>query len=497
MRFDVKTRRATRSLTHTSLAQASLIALTAITAGACDPTTGSSPKRALPIEAQQAQQALSPQEPINPFQLLKLTRPSFSVMERVPRLQALHELTRVASREELELGRDLFQLAWARALAPLGELNEVTSIASLLIEGRSPHSDAARALLIKVAPCSTAEAELKALKREASHKTSERERLLRQELSWAQRCAPNALEALHERISAGSPLLAQELTLPSPQLTPDEALKRALALEGGRAYHAALQALDALLKRELSASLSWEARYERARIQVERVREGFKESALQLDALAREPRPPSKQRWRQARLLSAKAWSKARDPKRSRAVYQDLIREWPHSAEGKSARFMLAFERYEAGAWREALKGFAKLCRHQGELKRAQKLKGLAPKRGWERAAEWYYAWSLYQLNPSSAAPFLAYQAGEGAPTSEEGRRAAYWSARAYEKREPERARALRAALLKADPLDWYSLLLRARYPQEAPSLTPLGLSREPELSLELPPRRSPRSSAP
>jgi soluble lytic murein transglycosylase-like protein len=416
---------------------------------------------------------------------LGIPSPSRQLLEASPRLSALKTLIEDSPERELVVGADLAQLAWAQALAEVGALADATSLAEQLTQGEQSSQLGALSLLVEVAPCPQGEEALQTLKRRAQDQGLpppwDEASLALTERSWAQRCSPNLLRKVNRRIAKRLPQLAVKLSLSLPRLSrAEDQLERALTLEAGRAYDQALTLLQELGRRpKLSRELSWRARYERARIQIERVRTKYKEAALALDALSKEPRPPSKQLWRDARLLAAKAWSKAGKARRAEAVYRDLIKRWEHSDEAKTARFMIAFSHYEAGEWRKAAKAFAPLCRHQGEAKRAQKLKGLASRSGWTRASEWYYAWSVYLRSPRSASAFLTYQIGEGLPTSEDGRRAAYWASKALEaNKKLDQARALRASLLKGDPFDWYALLLRARYPDELSDLSPVQFSK-------------------
>ena len=77
-----------------------------------------------------------------------------------------------------------------------------------------------------------------------------------------------------------------------------------------------------------------------------------------------------------------------------------MIREWRHSKEANQARFNLAFLYYEQQKYSLALKGFAELTRHKGDLKALKKYKGRIKKAGLSQSAEWYYAWCLYLRAP-------------------------------------------------------------------------------------------------
>ena len=303
---------------------------------------------------------------------VEIEAPSRQLLEASPKLTALKGILESTHPRTLRSGEDLARLAWAQGLAEVGALQEATTLAEQLGQGALSVRLGSLSLLIEIAPCAQGAEALKALKEQSGQRALPypwgEEQLALIERGWAQRCDPSLLYKVNRRISKRLPKLALKLSLALPKrLKGEDQLKRALALEAGRAYPQALELLDLLLRREgLPRALAWRARYERARIQVERVRAQYEPAARDLDALAREPRPPSKKGWRDARLLAAKAWSKSGDPSRAERVYRELITEWKHSDEAKTARFMIAFSHYESGAWRKAVKAFAKLCRHQG-----------------------------------------------------------------------------------------------------------------------------------
>jgi soluble lytic murein transglycosylase-like protein len=251
------------------------------------------------------------------------------------------------------------------------------------------------------------------------------------------------------------------------------ALDIAKILEKRRAPKPARDLLDFVLKREeLSPDLAWELAFEKERIQVERVREDFIQSTRRIVGLAR----AKKSDGRKASLLLGKAWSKANRSKKAARVYINLIKEWRHSLEARTARFRLAFIHYEQKRYRLALKGFAELSRHKGEVKQLKRFPNRAPSGEMTNNAEWYYAWCLYLLSPKQAAPFLEILIGDGLPLSAEGRRAAYWASKAYSSHNPQKADELRHQLLKGAWGDWYSLLLRAQDPSLAADFKPWPL---------------------
>ena len=248
-------------------------------------------------------------------------------------------------------------------------------------------------------------------------------------------------------------------------------------LEQARAPQAAIRVLDRVLRREgLDESTVWSLRFQRARVRVDRLREGYKKAIKELKRLVNAP----KSKGRTARLLLGKAFEKDGQPKQAQRTYRGLIREWTHSVEAKEARFRLAFIDYEQKNYKKAVSGLAPLCRHRGEVAQLSRLVGRAERKSIHAKAEWYFAWSLYLRRPEEAAPFLEAQIGRGLPLSQEGRRAAYWAAKAYAHSNPERSAELRSQLLQGHWGDWYSLLLRASDPSIAedidawPNLPPL-----------------------
>ncbi len=222
----------------------------------------------------------------------------------------------------------------------------------------------------------------------------------------------------------------------------------------------------------LSEKDEWTFKFEYERLQIERIRRDYLKSVKKLKPLTQS----KSQGGRQARLLLAKALSKATRPRQAVKAYQELIREWRHSKEADQARFNLAFLYYEQGKYSLAIKGFAELTRHEGEQKNLKKYKGRAKKDRLSQNSEWYYAWCLYLKSPTKAGPFLEALIGEGLPLSSEGRRAAYWAAKAYSESKPERAAQLRKDLLAGSWGDWYSLLLRAQDPSLASADAPWPL---------------------
>lgn len=452
------------------LALSALSALTWALLTGCDPTPQPAPPRPSPSAV------TLPQEP-----------PALLTGGATDPLMTPEELARVRAREGLsEPLRDLELLDAAQRASARGAFDEATTLALEAAALGDGARFAAWHLIGEVGSCARASEALKALTTPAPPRPWGGERLALLERQVTARCDPELLPAVDARLSARHPALSARLKLTAPPAGPlpfDEELKRALSLERALLNEEAARALEALSARvDLSAEQRWGAEWELLRIRVERLRASYEGSAQRLEALARAQGAPSKQRWREARLLAAKAWSKAGDARRARAAYEELVREWGFSPEAAEARFLLAFDLYERQEWKSAAEAFAPLCRHKGDEARARRA-GRPEQSDTTAAAEWYHAWSLYQLSPTRAAPFLEAQAGEGAPLSEEARRAAYWAAEALAPKDPKRAEGLRARLLAASPHDWYALLLRARSPASRPDIAPLNLSRE--LTLE------------
>ena len=220
---------------------------------------------------------------------------------------------------------------------------------------------------------------------------------------------------------------------------------------------------DYIKANSLNESDHWTLSFERERIQVEKIRENYEASIKRIKRLTN----AKKSDGREALLLLAKAYSKAGREGKAQKIYRSLLKEWEHSPEAKRATFNLAFSYYEQRNYRQAGELFANLCRHRGEENTLKRY----PKRSTDQQinhAEWYFAWTLYLRSPRQAAPFLEALIGPGLPLSSEGRRAAYWAAKAYGQEQPEKAAALRESLLKSHYGDWYSLLLRAQDPSLA-----------------------------
>lgn len=260
----------------------------------------------------------------------------------------------------------------------------------------------------------------------------------------------------------------EELLQLSAKLKPSQVLELAEDWEKARSPQLSLDILEDLLRRDqLSQEIEWEAEYLKLKVQVDRIRSGYEGVISELKRLVKTP----KGKGRKARLLLAKALAKSGRIKAAQRAYQELIREWSHSDEAKTARFQKAFLDYEQGRYREAMRGFSELCRHKGDREQLSRYPDRAERGSLTAHAEWYFAWSYYQRDPVASAPFLEAQIGRGLPVSMEGRRAAYWTAQALAHSNPTRAAELRTQLVTAHWGDWYTLLLRAQDPNIAPDV--------------------------
>ena len=367
-------------------------------------------------------------------------------------------------------GADLYRLARARLASKIGKLEDSISLAQEIIKGETSASIGAMWLVAEVAlQCPVAAKALDSLKSNMST-LSFRWHLLKRQ--WSKRCAPQSLHQTELELMLDYPTSPLGLSLSLIlKLSIDQRLSLAQSLERNRANLEAVAQYDLLLKdTTLSEERRWSIEYERTRILVKRVREDFVSGAKTLERLGK----VSRERGRKANILAAYAWTKANKWRRAQSIYQYLVKEWKFSDEAKEARFMLAFHEYETGRYRRAIERFAPLTRHGGDLKKLKRLPARAPKRGWTQSAEWYYAWSLFLRAPSASAPFLAHQIGSGLPTSQQGRRAAYWAAKAYSSADPKRAESLRKQLIEGHASDWYTLLLRAQDPEIALDVEPL-----------------------
>ena len=392
------------------------------------------------------------------------------ISSREIRYQALRELELLAS--SLPTIAPILELKRAEIWASLGRWRQSMQIVNTLsIDDVEIQRIAGQVLITYASKCEQFEEGIELLSQQQSDRGLERI-IARAQVKFTAQCKPphthrKALLKLAE--IDPHQLSIDELIEISSRESPEEVIRLVQVWERLRLPQASILALKLLLTREgLSKRIRWEARFQRERISIERVREGYQRSARQLMELIKVSGEPG----RRARLLLGKAWSKAGKAKKAQRVYRELIQEWKFSEESKKARFRSSFLHYEQGQYRDALKGFAELCRHKGKLKMLNRFPDRAVNRLIAQA-EWYYAWNLYLTKSRHAAPFLEALIGRGLPTSEEGRRAAYWASKALSRDEPERAAQYRAQLLAGHWGDWYTLLLRAEDPELSADIKP------------------------
>ena len=412
---------------------------------------------------------------------------------------ALYESTYTASRElevlasRLPAIAPIIQLKRAEIWASMGRWGHSAEIINTLsMDDAELQREAGRMLISYASKCAHFEEGIELLSQQRSD-TKLEELIARSQVKYAAQCKSElAYQQALLKLAEVDPhhLSTSELINLSAQETPERVIQLAQVWERSRLPRVSLSALDLLLQREeLPKRARWEARFQRERIAIERIRDGFERSARELKELIKVSGEPG----RRARLLLGKAWAKAGRVKKAQQVYRELIQEWKFSEEAKEARFLSAFLHYEQGRYRDALKGFAELCRHKGKLKALKRFPDRAPKSSrLVRNAEWYYAWNLYLTKSRNAAQFLQALIGRGLPTSEEGRRAAYWTAKALSRDgQSDRAAQYRAQLLAAHWGDWYTLLLRAEDPNLSADIKPW-----PALPTLNPPTRSPLTVA-
>lgn len=239
-------------------------------------------------------------------------------------------------------------------------------------------------------------------------------------------------------------------------LSPEMSLKRASALERARSYPAAERELSGLLE----GPLADEARFQLGRLHLERIRTDFRlaERAFSQVAAGTSPRAV------EAAYLRARALGRAGDSAAAAAAYEAFLGKHPSAPQAADARFFRAFLDYENGRWEAAATAFAAIA--DGT---------------WAGPARWYRVFSLHLARaPDAPAALDALAAAESEP--EAARRVRYWAARALERSAPTEARKRLLALAREDPLDWYGLLVRRRFPGVLPAVggLPAGAARTP-----------------
>jgi soluble lytic murein transglycosylase-like protein len=131
----------------------------------------------------------------------------------------------------------------------------------------------------------------------------------------------------------------------------------------------------------------------------------------------------------------------------------------------EEALFFAGFEQYEIENYKTAIEIWQELTRHQGIVP-TQTL--TSNRSQWVKNAEWYYAWSLYLTEHEQAADFLAHLGQPESQGKSDHRIALYWASEAYQRsKDIAKAKTLRAQLLKENKLDYYTILLMKKYPQD------------------------------
>ncbi|MCA9540256.1 MAG: transglycosylase SLT domain-containing protein, partial [Myxococcales bacterium] len=232
-------------------------------------------------------------------------------------------------------------------------------------------------------------------------------------------------------------------------LTDAERLRRAASFERARDYASAATELTALYGTPLAA----EARFEWAKLQLERVREDFDAAEKAFAALAAEPGPFAEESmWLRARALGRKG-----DVVAALSAFAAYLKRHPKGRFAADARFFSAFLQYEVGRYADAARAFSRL-----------------DDPAWRTSARWYHAWCLYLAGDRKAAVPALDAIAAADPRGNEGRKAAYWAARALEKKSPSEAAARMQRLVTARPHDWYGLMARRRAPKRFANIAAL-----------------------
>ena len=236
------------------------------------------------------------------------------------------------------------------------------------------------------------------------------------------------------------------------ELTPQDHLVRAEALERARSYPAAEAELTGLL----GGPLADEARFRIGRLHLERLRDDFGLAERAFAQVA----AGSSERAGEAAYLRARALGRAGDAPAAATAYEAFLAKFPDAPQAADARFFRAFLDYENGRFPQAAQAFA-----------------LIAEGPWVAPARWYRAFSLYLAEaPDAVAALdaLTESSAAGAPDRLTLRRTRYWAARARETTAPAEARTRLLALAREDPFDWYSLLVRRRFPGALPPIAAL-----------------------
>ena len=169
-----------------------------------------------------------------------------------------------------------------------------------------------------------------------------------------------------------------------------------------------------------------------------------------------------------ARALAAAAtwrWN-ADDDEGALALFDEVSRRWPESAQAPESVYAVGRIHQEARRFEEAARAYATLATRWPASP-------LAPE------ARWRAAWVRY-LAGDFAAAAAAFAAADGEPTDDQGLAAAYWRARALEQLGDPAAPALLAALAEEHPATYYGRLARARLGRVSDASPPADLRAPP-----------------
>jgi len=255
-------------------------------------------------------------------------------------------------------------------------------------------------------------------------------------------------------------------------LSVDDRIEQAGAYERARDYVAARAVLTQLAEDAPEPGQRDRARMAWARIELDRVREDFALAGRLFDQVAAGGGPDALE----AQYLAAKSLGRRGELAAAIAAYDAFIARAPTAPQAADARFFRVFLRYEAGDYAGVIEPFARLASEPGP---------------WREAARWYAAFARVMARQDGAGEAMLELASSTLDPST-ARRARYWAAQALRAQSPEQAATLERALVTADPLDWYSVLIRLERPKGLADVAPLPVIRD-----ALPAPVSPKALAP
>jgi soluble lytic murein transglycosylase len=218
-------------------------------------------------------------------------------------------------------------------------------------------------------------------------------------------------------------------------------IEQAASHERARDYASARTVLLAVVTEAPDEAVRDEARFQHARLELERIREDFPLAARLFGEVAAR----GGARAVEAEYSRARALGRGGDVASAVAAYDAFLQRHPTAPQALDARFFRVFLPYEAGGHGASVAGFDALAVEPGP---------------WRDPAAWYAAFARHLAGRADAAAALLDLA-EKTRDPATARRARYWAARSLEASAPDRARALDRALVESDPLDWYALLVR------------------------------------